>query len=168
METDRTLGLATLKAGYENTYHGNPPIHSIVGVGRIVSFQQLYDGRSNIIVQSIGQAEMVRELSSNEPFRQIECIMRGGKLDKLGSGMGTIRSLVMQVGTLSSEACQEAQRLLEMDSLLLLDVLARKLLDTTADRLRYMAAQHVGVRMDLVRGALADLLVTEMSERASA
>ena len=48
---DRRLCVVKLKPGYEATYAGKPPVHPVAGVGEIVSWERLSNGRYNILVR---------------------------------------------------------------------------------------------------------------------
>lgn len=161
MGADRTFALATLKPGYEREYHGAPPVYPVMGVGRIVSFQSLADGRSNILLQSIGRVNVLEELGDAAPFRQVACVFNENDYSGLERGMGGVRSLVCRVGSANRAAGDEARRLLAMDDASLLDVLARKVLTQTRERLAYLAADDAKTRMDMVQEALAELVLHE-------
>jgi Lon protease-like protein len=47
----QTLVVALLKAGWERDYYGNPDVHQVACLGRVIQHQGLPDGRSNIVVQ---------------------------------------------------------------------------------------------------------------------
>ena len=161
MKSDKTFALGTLKPGYEREYHGAPPVYPVMGVGRIVSHQMLPDGRSNILLQSVGRVLMVGELDKHDPFRQVQCVFGENDYTGLARGMGAVRSLVCRVGSANRAAADEAQRLLRMDDASLLDVLGRKVLTHTRERLAYLAADDARVRMEMVQEALAELVLYE-------
>src|SRR3954451_7445361 len=45
--TGRCIGMALFKEGWQDHYYGNPRIFDLGCVGRVVSIQNLADGRSN-------------------------------------------------------------------------------------------------------------------------
>jgi Lon protease-like protein len=57
----RCVGMALLKEGWEQNYYGNPPIHGIGCVGRLVSLQQLPDGRYNILLYGLDRYEICEQ-----------------------------------------------------------------------------------------------------------
>ncbi len=67
LEGERMLGMALLKAGGEGA--GNPPLHEVVGLGRIVQEERLEDGRYNLLVVGLARARVVEELPSTTPYR---------------------------------------------------------------------------------------------------
>ncbi len=50
LATDRTIGMVLLKPGYEEDYHGRPPIYPVGCSGTIVEDERLDDGRFNILL----------------------------------------------------------------------------------------------------------------------
>jgi uncharacterized protein len=71
LEGERLIGMAVLKPGWETTYKGNPPLHDVVGLGRIVQEERLDDGRFNLLLVGLARARVVREVQA-EPFRMAE------------------------------------------------------------------------------------------------
>nr|WP_039927837.1 LON peptidase substrate-binding domain-containing protein [Leptospira yanagawae] len=65
LENGGEMGMAPYPKGW--TGNGLPPIPEVVGFGHIIQKESLPDGRSNIILEGIGTAEIV-SLSSTEPF----------------------------------------------------------------------------------------------------
>src|SRR5213078_2405108 len=47
---ERLIAMALLKPGWENHYEGRPPIHPIMGMGKIVEQEALKDGRYNLVL----------------------------------------------------------------------------------------------------------------------
>lgn len=64
----RVIAMALLRPGWEKDYHGRPPIEPTVCVGRILSDEQLADGRYNFLLQGVLRATIVREHRSH-PYR---------------------------------------------------------------------------------------------------
>ncbi len=71
----RCVGMALLKEGWEENYYGNPPVFPVGCVGRLVSVQQLEDGRSNILLQGLERYEIVRELHGKR-YRRASIALR--------------------------------------------------------------------------------------------
>ena len=64
----RTIGIVLLKPGYEQDYHGRPPIYPLGCSGAIVEDERLDDGRYNILL--LGQSRFrVLEEQGGEPYR---------------------------------------------------------------------------------------------------
>ena len=70
LEGQRLIGMALLKDGWESAYDGNPDVHDIVGVGKIIQDQKLDDGRYHILLYGVARARVV-EVLSETPFRTV-------------------------------------------------------------------------------------------------
>jgi Lon protease-like protein len=68
---DKLIAMALLRPGWEKNYHDRPAIEPVVCVGKIVSWEQLDDGRYNFLLRGIARAEIVREKDSS-PYRRAE------------------------------------------------------------------------------------------------
>jgi uncharacterized protein len=58
----RTIAMALLRPGWEKSYYSRPAIDPVVCVGRIVSHEELPDGRFNFLLQGMFRAKVVQEL----------------------------------------------------------------------------------------------------------
>jgi Lon protease-like protein len=68
---DRRLCVVKLRPGYEATYAGKPPVHAVAGVGEIVSWERLANGRYNILVRGDARLRIDRELPSDTLYRLV-------------------------------------------------------------------------------------------------
>jgi uncharacterized protein len=59
---ERLLAMALLKPGWQQDYEGSPPIHDIVGVGKIVEDATLPDGRYNLVLLGLTRVRIVEEI----------------------------------------------------------------------------------------------------------
>ena len=62
------IGMVMLKAGWEADYYGNPPVHEIACLGKIVEATELPDGRYNIVLCGEKRVRIVSMLSE-KPYR---------------------------------------------------------------------------------------------------
>lgn len=62
------MGTQLSEAGPETL--GDPPVFNIVGLGRMVDFNKLPDGRYLVILQGIGRARLVKEVENSKPYRE--------------------------------------------------------------------------------------------------
>jgi Lon protease-like protein len=69
LASDRFLALALLRPGWEGAYEGNPAIHPVVCLGRIVADHLLEDGRYNLLLRGVNRARIVKELTSSTLYR---------------------------------------------------------------------------------------------------
>jgi len=68
LATDRTIGIVLLRPGYEEDYHGRPPIYPLGCSGTIVEDERLEDGRFNILL--LGQSRFrVTGERDGRPYR---------------------------------------------------------------------------------------------------
>jgi len=88
LEGERLIGMALLRPGWEPDYQGNPPIHEVVGVGRIVEGTRLPDGRYNLLLLGVARARILEEIRQ-APFRTARAELlkdippQGAGLDRL-------------------------------------------------------------------------------------
>jgi Lon protease-like protein len=57
----RRVAMALLRPGWEKSYYGRPAIEPVVCVGKILSHEELPDGRFNFLLQGTMRARVVRE-----------------------------------------------------------------------------------------------------------
>jgi Lon protease-like protein len=69
MDRNRKLVIVRLRAGYEATYAGKPPVHEVGGVGEIVSCDRLANGRYNILLRGEDRVRIEQELPSDTLYR---------------------------------------------------------------------------------------------------
>lgn len=62
------IGMAVLRPGWEEDYPGNPPLHDVVGLGRVIKDERLADGRFNLLLVGLARARVLAEIQST-PFR---------------------------------------------------------------------------------------------------
>jgi Lon protease-like protein len=72
LNSDRLIAMALLRPGWEEDYHQNPPIHSVICVGRIFQEEELADGRYNLLLRGLARARVVRELPTDRLYRRAE------------------------------------------------------------------------------------------------
>lgn len=69
LKSDRLIAMALLKPGWERDYEGAPPVHDVLGVGRILRDERLEDGRFNILLHGLARAR-IEELFPPAPYRR--------------------------------------------------------------------------------------------------
>jgi Lon protease-like protein len=77
LESDRLIGMALLKEGWEENYDGTPPIHAVGCAGRITHVRRLEDGRFDILLQGLQSFEL-REESMAHGYRRGRVLYRNG------------------------------------------------------------------------------------------
>lgn len=158
LEGDGYMGIATLVPGHHLSNDDVPSVFPEIGVGRIVQHQPLPDGRSNIILESLGRLVVTGELQQEEPFRIVQCDPIPMRDEDVRSQLQQLCVLVLQLGALSEDAGREAQRLVALSNEEMVDSLARKLLRDPDDRRAYLAASGRSVRIGMVQAGLSRFL----------
>jgi uncharacterized protein len=68
---NRELVIALLRSGYESSYAGISAVHNIACLGRIETYEELEDGKYNIVVVGIHRVRLLREVQ-HSPYRLVE------------------------------------------------------------------------------------------------
>jgi len=68
LKGDRIIGMVTLQPGYEKDYEGRPPIFPIGCAGLITDYEELPDGRYNIVLGGLVKFRVVSE-DQGRPYR---------------------------------------------------------------------------------------------------
>ncbi len=68
LESEKIIGMALLKPGWECDYYGNPEVYDVIGMGRIVSSETLDDGKLNIFLYGLKRAKII-EIVNDLPYR---------------------------------------------------------------------------------------------------
>lgn len=68
LKSDRVIGMVQLKPGYEADYEGRPPIFDIGCAGVITRYEQLEDGRYNLVLTGLVRFRVLSE-SQDRPYR---------------------------------------------------------------------------------------------------
>ena len=67
-KSEKIIGMALLKPGWEANYYGNPEVFDVVGMGRIVSSETFNDGRINIVLYGLKRVKIL-EIMKESPYR---------------------------------------------------------------------------------------------------
>jgi Lon protease-like protein len=62
------IGMAMLKPGWEPAYYGNPPVHEVACLGKLIETTRLEDGRYNIVLCGVKRAR-IQAIESDRPYR---------------------------------------------------------------------------------------------------
>ena len=68
MSSEKIIGMALLKPGWESNYYGNPDVYDVLGMGRIVSSETFEDGRINIVLYGLKRVR-IDEILEDNPYR---------------------------------------------------------------------------------------------------
>jgi len=69
LNNEKIIGMALLKPGWEGDYYRNPEVYDVIGMGRIVSSEELNDGKINIVLYGLKRARII-EIVEELPYRQ--------------------------------------------------------------------------------------------------
>src|SRR5438874_3310513 len=69
--TDRLIGMALLRPGWDREYEGNPPVYPIGCSGVITHVEALADGRYNIVLRGLERFRILEEDRSRRYRRAI-------------------------------------------------------------------------------------------------
>jgi Lon protease-like protein len=91
---DRRLCVVKLRPGYEATYAGKPPVHAVAGVGEIVSWERLANGRYNILLRGDARVRIDRELPTDTLYRVVAATVLpdGAPRADVGASLARIRA----------------------------------------------------------------------------
>ncbi|HHI79286.1 MAG TPA: hypothetical protein ENK02_04860 [Planctomycetes bacterium] len=70
-EEGRHIGMALPLEGRSVAEEWAPPIHPILGLGRLVKLQENRDGTLDIVLEGVARMEILEELPSLQPFRMV-------------------------------------------------------------------------------------------------
>ena len=161
LKGDRLIGIATLRPGYEATYEGSPELFAELGVGELVGHQPYPDGRSNIALRFVGRVRILRELDTEHLFRVVEGEALLDDPHGVEAAIRALRVLVLQLGGLSTDASEEARRLVQLEGMQLADALARRLLHDIDSQLAYLRADRLIDRVGMVQDCLARFMLPQ-------
>jgi len=158
MEGARLMAVATLCDGYQDEYYGAPAVHSTLGIGEIVAHQPFPDGRCNLALRYVGRASLVEEIELNLAFRLFRAEPIVDHRTTATDEMRQLRMLLFQLGMASPKVASEAQRLADLDDDVMVDSLARKILESPEAQRNYLGSRDFTQRVLLVYDGVAALL----------
>jgi hypothetical protein len=68
---DGLLAMATLKPGYEDEYYGSPEVYPVGCLGKIKSFEELENGKYNIVLEGLYRVGF-KDVIKDNPYRVME------------------------------------------------------------------------------------------------
>jgi len=133
-----------------------PPVHPQIGVGLVVGQQRMADGRRNVLLQYVARARLRAELPSPHRFRIVQTEVLPEE-PPAAAAVTRLRLLVLQLGSVSPAAGQEARSLSELSGDELVNGLARRVLAEAPDQRDYLAADPAR-RVEMVEQRLAEFI----------
>ncbi len=80
LEGEKIITMALLKPGWETQYFNNPQIFDIACMGRIVSTENMPDGRSNIVLYGLKRVKL-EEIEVDYPYRMANVSIKEDIID---------------------------------------------------------------------------------------
>lgn len=71
IEGDGRIAIVLLREGWEESYFKNPPVHEIACLGRIERYEELEEGKYDIVLAGVRRVRLLREIE-HSPFRMAE------------------------------------------------------------------------------------------------
>lgn len=69
LNSDHLISMALAKGGEEVDLDLSPQLHPIVCIGKIITHNELEDGRFNLLLMGLQRARIIEEISGDEPYR---------------------------------------------------------------------------------------------------
>jgi Lon protease-like protein len=69
LDGDRLIAVVLLRPGWEANYAGQPDLHRVACLGRIVVQQRLDDGRFNILLRGLDRIRLLEEVNTGKLYR---------------------------------------------------------------------------------------------------
>lgn len=165
------LGVPLLAPGWENNYDGQPPIHPISGLGRIIESRKLADGRYNIAVLGVGRMRILSEHATDEPYRiaraeLLEEVLPASGISGLRGSLDQMRLLLAQLLMLYPRLQPDLGKLVEErePSPQLIDALAHLVFQEPEERQQYLEEDRLLTRADKVAEGLASVIARASSD----
>lgn len=96
---DRLMGVSLLKDGWQKDYFGRPPICKTFGVGKIVDYEQLKDGRYNIILEGLFRVRLVQEYPTKQYRTARAQVIQDPPIDHLRAQISQVMKEIQAVTT---------------------------------------------------------------------
>ncbi len=68
---DGQVAITLLREGWETNYEGNPAVHDVACLGKIETFEELEDGKYDIVLAGVRRVRIIREVP-HTPYRMAE------------------------------------------------------------------------------------------------
>jgi len=84
---DRFLSIVLMRPGFEADYEGQPPLHSVGCLGKIVADQRLDDGRFNLLLRGVRRVRLLHEVPTDRLYRtaRVELLQDRGSLEGMAA-----------------------------------------------------------------------------------
>ncbi len=112
----REIVIALVRPGGETGPGGVPEVHDIACLGRIESYEELEDGKYNIVVVGVDRVRILREVR-HSPYQRVEVErieppLPGGTAEEIAGRQNRIGGLFARFTELATGAPQQANELM--------------------------------------------------------
>jgi len=76
LDGERYIAMALLQPGWQKSSQGTPPVHPVLGLGKIIEDDPLEDGRFNLVLYGMARLRLLGE-QSREPYRTVRVEVLG-------------------------------------------------------------------------------------------
>ena len=152
LNTEKIIGMALLKPGWEADYYGNPEVYDVIGMGRIVSSEELDDGKINIVLYGLKRAKII-EAVSEQPYRQARVSIMENQYDTNNESFRSIIEEHINKWNLYLDEKQKAHRInintkLPLENLT--DALASLIFPNVFDKQKLLEETNVQKRAEII------------------
>ncbi len=164
MAGDKRIAIALLAPGWEPHYYGAPDIHPVMGLGEVISHNELKDGRSNILLRGLARVHVIEEQHTGLEYRTVRARVAAAPTapsEQLARHLATVRQLFAHVVTrIPNVDLNEAEVLFQegSDPILVLDAIASATPGGPEDKQRLLAEACIERRAMLLADLLADVV----------
>ncbi len=173
MDGDKRIAIALLAPGWEPHYYGAPDIHPVMGLGEVISHNELADGRSNILVRGLARVHVLEEQHTGLEYRTVRARVApapAAPSDQLDRHLATVRQLFAHVVTrIPHVDLSEAEVLFQegTDPVLVLDAIASATPGAPQDKQSLLAEACVERRAMMLADLLADVVTGTLGGKPS-
>ena len=163
---DRRLAVVMLRPGWEQDYHGRPPVYSVAGLGEIIHAEVLTDGRYNILLDGRVRVRLEDELTRELPYRVVRArVLTDGLppegLPALRERLATLRGVHGKLLEVMGQGHADVVGRLTVAGAgpgATIDRIVSAVVPDAAVRQRVLETLNVSERLDLATAALLELL----------
>jgi Lon protease-like protein len=108
MAGDRLVGMVLLRGDWRRDYHGAPDVFTLGCVGRIETFDEMTDGRSNLVLRGVARFDVTGEVEGKS-YRRARVTWRNDSEDAAAEELHDVNArLQASVGRLLARRDREA------------------------------------------------------------
>ncbi len=163
------MAVTLLKPGYEASYEGRPAMHDLCTVGRIDKYEELPDGRYNLVLRGLTRVKLDELPAGDFPYRRARVDVIDGKrhADRVTrDAVTTLLSTASLVGAAVRKRHPDFSLGVQPDDPphQIADTLADRLLADPAARQEVLAPLDVPERIVKLTGYIAEVLGQQESQ----